>query len=221
MAWEIVSTMAGPVELSDLGIILTKSCPRRDLDLIGRENAERSNDVRLALAKGWIRTIRKDATSREVGGVSPQVVQELQEATKRVNEAAQAHADVVKQLDDRNARLEELEDRNKKLEQSLQEQKGKQEEILAEVRAFAGTFPLGIKTIKEAMKNAQVERAAIASEKEKLSEADSEADLKATVKIMAAKDKKLEKNLDKMGKTVSGSAEDVKDVLDAMDALDL
>ena len=221
MAWEITSTLEGPVELSDLGIVLTKNCPRRDLDLIGRENAERSNDIKIAMAKGWIKTIRKDPSARDAGGVSLQVVQQLQEATKRVNEAAAAHAEVVKQLDDRNSRLEELEDRNRKLEQSLQEQKGKQEEILAEVRAFADAFPLGIKTIKEAMKNAQAERTVIAAEREKMSSADTDADLKAQARILEAKDKKLEKNVNHLGKTVSKSAEDMKDVMDAMDELNI
>jgi chromosome segregation ATPase len=213
--------MEGPVELSDLGIVLTKSCPRRDLDLIGRENAERSNDIKIALAKGWIKTIRKDASAREMGSVNPQVVQQLQEATRKVSEATANQAEVLKQLEDRNRKMEDLEERNRKLEQSLQEQKGKQDEILAEVRAFAGQFPLGIQTIKDAMKNAQAERTVIAAEKEKMSAADTDADLKAQARILEAKDKKLEKNIDHLGKTVSKSAEDMKDVMDAMDELNI
>lgn len=209
MAWVIQSQNEGPLHLADIGIMLLKG-QMRDLDLIGRENAERSNDIKLALQKLWIKTIRKDPYTNGGGSMSPQVVQGLQEATVKAAEAAKAAISVA----------EDLRTRNVQLEGQLNEQKKQSDKILSELRAFADAHPLHLKTILEAIKNAQVERVHIAEER-KVAPADdmTEGEMKARDKILELKDKKLEKNIENLGKTISASSEDVTDVLDQLDEL--
>jgi hypothetical protein len=65
------------------------------------------------------------------------------------------------------------------------------------------------------------ERAQIAGKREELAfEADAKADLKAHSILADAKDRKLQKNMDNIAKTVSGAG-DINEVLDAMDELGL
>lgn len=230
MAWVIQSVMEGPVCLDDIGINLTKG-QFRDLDLIGRENAERSNAVKLALAKCWIRTVKKDASTSGGGGVSPEVVEAITDATSKINEATSANTELVRRLEERNKELErQLEEQRKRFDEQLAEQRQHNDNVVAnankvldEVRSFSEKFPLEIRTIGEAMRNIQVERANVAEEKSSLAalaaSGHSEAEIKAQEKILSLKDKKLEKNFKELGKTVSASATDVNDALDALDEL--
>lgn len=209
MAWVIQSQNEGPLHLADIGIMLLKG-QMRDLDLIGRENAERSNDIKLALQKLWIKTIRKDPYTNGGSTMSPQVVQGLQEATAKATEAAKAAISVA----------EDLKTRNVQLQGQLNEQKKQSDKILTELRAFADAHPLHLRTILEAIKNAQFERAQIATEKAATPSDDmTEGEMKARDKILELKDKKLEKNIENLGKTISASSEDVTDVLDQLDEL--
>ena len=210
MAWVIQSQNEGPLHLADIGIMLLKG-QMRDLDLIGRENAERSNDIKLAIQKQWIKTIRKDPYTNG-NNFSTQVVQGLQEATVKATEAAKAAISMA----------EDLKVRNGQLEGQLNEQKKQSDKILAELRAFADSHPLHMKTILEAIKNAQAERVNIAGERKVIattSDDMSEGEMKARDRILELKDKKLEKNIENLGKTISASSEDVSDVLDQLDEL--
>lgn len=224
MAWIIQSMCDGPLILSEIGLNLTKG-QYRDLDLIGRENAERSNDIKLALQKDWIRTVRKDPHT-ESRGLSSEIIQTIQESSAKANEAAGA---AVRVAEKQSEIIVQLEGRNAMLEKQLGEQKAQTEDVLnttkkvlEEVKAFADRHPLELRTIKEAIQNIQIDRDAILAKRQALKdEGLSEAEIAAQEKILSLKDKKLEKNADKLGKTVASSAEDVGDALKAMEELGL
>ena len=59
MAWIIQSNSEGPVIIADIG--LTFSAKQiKNVDLIGRHNAEQSNDLKLMIQKGFLKEIKKD-----------------------------------------------------------------------------------------------------------------------------------------------------------------
>jgi chromosome segregation ATPase len=218
--------MDGPVILQDIGITITRG-QLRDLDLIGRENAERSNDVKLALAKNYVKTVRKDAISTG-SGVPQQVVDAISTAASKMDEATAANTDVVKRLEERNRELEKkLAEQKAAFDAQIEEQRRHNEQaesnankVLDEVRDFAKRLPIEIRTIGEAMRNIQVERAQVAEARSSLAESGhTEEEIKAQERILALKDKKLEKNFKDLGKTVSSSATDVTEALDALDEL--
>lgn len=211
MAWIVQSMTEGPLCITDVGITMTKG-QLRDLDLIGRDNAERSNDIKVLLLKGFLRTVRKDA-SPSISSADPKIIEQLKEAAEMANKANQ-------QLETANAN-------NAALQQQLAEQKKKTEEavdiskkVLEELRAFAEHDPLGIRTIKKALENIQAEKGQVVkeiAESRKAPEPVSDRELKTHEQILRAKERKLEKNFKELGKTVSKSAEDIDDLVDAMD----
>jgi len=213
MAWIVQSMTEGPLCITDVGITMTKG-QLRDLDLIGRDNAERSNDIKVLMLKGFLRTVRKDA-SPSASSADPKILEQLKEAAEMANKA--------------NKQLEAANANNEALHKELAEQKKKTEEaidiskrVLKEVQAFAAEDPLGIRTIKKALENIQVEKVRVAKEiadagARKTPEPVSERELKAHEQILKAKEKKLEKNYKELGNTVSKSAENIDDLVDAMD----
>ena len=214
MSWIIKNRHAGPVEVRDLSLWF-QGLQIRDLDIIGRENVERSSDLKLLFNKGFLEQIRKDA--HVSGNVDPKVVEHLNAAVAKVeevsNKAAADQAAHARQMGD-------IQAENANLKKSMAEQAVLTNKVLEEVRAFAGKFPADAATFAEAMRNIVAERATIAEKREELAEAGvSDAEIKVADRILALKDKKLEKNLENLGKTVSGSASDVKGALDAMDEL--
>ena len=214
MSWIIKNRHAGPVEVRDLSLWF-QGLQIRDLDLIGRENVERSNDLKILMNQHFLEQIRKDAHT--TGNIDPKTIENLNAAVAKVeevsNKAAADQAAHAKQMGD-------IQAENEGLKKSMAEQATLTNTVLNEVREFAKKFPADIKTFSEAMRNIVAERAVIAEKREELAEAGvSEAEIKVADKILSLKDKKLEKNLENLGKTVSGSAADVKGALDAMDEL--
>ena len=214
MGWIIKNRHAGPVEVRDLSLWF-QGLQIRDLDIIGRENVERSNDLKILMNQHFLEQIRKDA--HVSGAIDPKTVEQLNAAVAKVsevsNKAAADQAAHAKQMGD-------IQAENANLKKSMAEQATLTNTVLNEVREFAKKFPADIKTFSEAMRNIVAERQAISEKREELAEAGvSEAEIKVADRILALKDKKLEKNLENLGKTVSGSAADVKGALDAMDEL--
>ena len=215
MGWIIKNRHAGPVEIRDLSVWF-QGLQIRDLDIIGRENVERSNDLKLLFNKGFLEQIRKDAHS-SANSIDPKSIEQLNAAVARVSEvSARAAADQAAHAKQMGA----IQTENENLKKSMAEQAVLTNTVLSEVREFAKKFPADVKTFSEAMRNIVAERSAIAEKREELADAGvSEAEIKVADRILSLKDKKLEKNLENLGKTVSGSAADVKGALDAMDEL--
>lgn len=208
MAWIIQSEAQGPVIISDIGITLTYR-QIRDLDLIGRDNAERSNDLKLMLMKGFVKEIRKDA----------HVPAHSQDVIQKINDSMAQH---VKIAEASNQRIEQLEQANAALNTKLDENNKLVATVLEEVRQFAEKRPLDVKVIAEAMRNILSERGSIAIQKQELQESGlSEAEIKAKNRILELQDKKLEKNIKNLGDTISHPGSDLKDNLDALDQLDI
>lgn len=213
MAWIVQSVSEGPVCITDVGITMTKG-QLRDLDMIGRDNAERSNDIKVLMLKGFIRTVRKDAAPSSVATPDPKIMEQLKAASEMAAKANEA-------LNAANAN-------NIALQQQLVEQKQKTDEavdlakkVLEEVRAFAKSDPLGVRTIKEALENIKTEKIQvvqqIAETEAKVKENVSDRELKAHEQILKAKEKKLDKNFKDLGHTVSKSSDSVEDLLDTLD----
>jgi hypothetical protein len=217
MAWVIQSISDGPVIISDLNLVLHHG-QSRDLDLVGRENAERSNDVKLLLLKGFIKEIRKDvAVLQSSGKVDTQAIVQMAQIVGEAaaSAATQANADTVQKLHDKiDAQDQKMNVQSEKSDAVLE----KAEAILAEVRNLVEKDPLGIRNLKKTLENIKIERAVIAEKREDLAES-STADVAAHDKILKLKDKKLEKNYQNLGKTVSKSSDDVDETLKAMDEL--
>ena len=223
MAWIIHCEMEGLLCLSDIGATLRKG-QQWDLDVIGRENAERSSDVKVALNKGWIREVRKDDAPAVSGTIDPELVSKIETATKESSEAARVQTDAIKELKDQTAEqaktISDLKDINSRLESKLQEQDDKQDEILSKLKAFAESFPLEVRHLKETLQNIKVERSHIAEERESMvSSEQSDEELAARERILNIRDKKLEKNAKEIGNKLSKEIDDVDDALDALDNL--
>jgi hypothetical protein len=216
MGWIIKNKHAGPVEVRDL-CLWFQGGQIRDLDIIGRENVERSNDLKILMNQHFLEQIRKDGHSST--SIDPKTVEQLNAAVAKVSEVS------VKAAADQAAHAKQMGDiqaENAGLKKSMAEQAELTNKVLSEVQEFAKKFPADIKTFSEAMRNIVAERQAISEKREELAEAGvSEAEIKVADRILSLKDKKLEKNLENLGKTVSGSAADVKGALDAMDELGL
>lgn len=235
MVWIIQSQSEGPVIISDLNIVLHMR-QSVDVDLVGREIAEKSNDLKLMLLKNFVKEIRKEPMPevRPRGDDGP--VFRLHEAAERVEQAARAIESRTpggEQLAKVEGRTEELarrvEEQTKKVEEQtsvlrevVKDVKDKHEAVLAEVRAIFEKDPLGVKVIKEALENIVAERAVIAEKKVELRGSGmSDAEIAAHEKILNIKDRKLEKNSENLGKSVSKSATEVQDALDAFDEIGL
>jgi DNA repair exonuclease SbcCD ATPase subunit len=225
VAWIIQSISEGPVVINDIGLTLTKG-QVRDLDLIGRENAERSNEVKILIMKGFLREVRKDPHSTPVGGAAldPKIVAALSHATEQMQQAtslAAAQGDVIQKLQEQNERLEQQLKHGHEQSAAIME---KATRILSEVQAFAERNPNEIKAIREAVENINRESAEISEKRAEIAKqasggAETESELAAHDRILAIKEKKLNKNLGTIGKTVSKSADSIQDAINAMDEL--
>jgi hypothetical protein len=211
--------MEGPVILADLGLTFTKG-QIRDLDLMGRENAEKSNDIRIALTKGWLAELNKDPSP----AARPDVAEGIRQAAERVagdaERAMAAQRGVIEKLEDQNRKLAEQLERQAKNEGRQAEILDKTTRILAEVKSFAERDPVLLRSLKETMENIVSERTSIreASEEAKSSGV-SEKEIEAQERILKLRDQKLEKNFEQIGKTISKEADSVEDALSALDQL--
>lgn len=213
MAWMIQSNAEGPVIIADIGLTFTAR-QIKNVDLIGRNNAEQSNDLKLMIQKGFLKEIRKDPSETTI---DPKLVETLKETAAKAQEHAFAAAE---QAVEQNKKMKALEDQNIALKKQNDELHSKVDTVLDEVRAFSEKFPMNIKIIAEAMRNAQAEQAQIAEARQKLpTSGESEAEIKTQDRILALKEKRLEKNVKNLGSTLSQSATDVKESLDALEKL--
>lgn len=220
MTWRVQSLNEGPLVLGDIGLTFRKN-DIRDLDLIGREHAEGSNDIRIALDKGWLKELEKGPSPAGAGsgsvGVPQEVVDKLSAAAERAEKTANAQSELIDKLEGSNRRLEE---QLRIQQEKMAQQDNKTDGVVEEVRAYLEKDPLGIKVLKETLENIAAERGVIANEKAELkSSGDSEAEISAKDKILNLRDKKLEKNAESIGKTIAGSADDIDDLLGDLDAL--
>lgn len=232
MVWRVQSLCEGPVVLNDIGFTFIKG-GIRDLDLIGRENAEKSNDIKLALQKGWIKTLQKDPSTPS-GGIDQAILDKLQESSIKATAAAvqaektaASQADMIGRLEESKAKLEE---NNSKLQAQIEVQQTKLEaqqaqmselvdksnQILSEVRAFVEKSPIDARVMAEALRNIKIERTDLHG---MISTGDSATEIEAKQKILRMRDEKLKKNADNIGKAISKTAEDIDDTLEALDAL--
>ncbi len=227
--WIIQSIHQGPVFLNDVGIMLTHG-QTRDLDLIGRENAERSNDVKIGLKMKYIQTVTKDPYIPP-NQIDAGVVAQMNQASQQTAAAALQMQDVAVAQSQLIARLEEQLkaqiQRNTELEAQMKKQGAQTEElldttnkVLQEVKDFAEKHPVEIRSLKETLENIQVEKVQVARELERLPASGmSEAEIKAQERILKLKEQKLEKNAETIGKSIAQSATDIQSELDAMDAM--
>lgn len=209
MGWIIQNQNDGPIILADINMTFSAR-QIRDIDIIGRENADKSNDLQLMIQKGFLKEVRKD---KHIHAADP-TLQKLTEEIKEHREQTSDRMAVVEKQND------ELKRQNDELKQQNLELHSKVDTVLSEVRDFVAKFPLQAKTIAEAMRSIQTERQGIAMQKDALPDSNlSEDEIKAQERILSLKDKKLEKNGEMLGKTVSKSANDIKESLAAMDEL--
>lgn len=224
MAWIIKSSHDGPVIINDLGIMLNRG-QMKDLDLLGRDAAERSNDVKVLLAKKLIIELKKDAVTPATAPSNAAAMESLAASVKQASDA-------MAQTQAQNETIAKQNDKINELSTQLTEQKILTQEVISNtakiveaVNKFATDFPVEVRTIKKAMENIKVERGNISETRQEMATGNdvTEAEIKAQERILANKDKKLEKNLLDLGKSVTKNAvekaEDVDSALDAMDEL--
>lgn len=221
--------MEGPLNIADMGLAFMKG-QIRDLDLVGRENAERSSDIKLALMKGWLRELEK-GPSASPAGLDPAVVDNLAQAAQKASDmAAQAsetvaaQSNMISRLEETNSRLEaqltKYEEDSRLKERQQAELLEKTQRILEEVRAYNERDPLTLRTIKEALRNIQAEKKEVRARTDGLeSDGTSDGEIEAHQKILSLKEKTLDKNFEDLGKSVSKEANSVEDALDALDEL--
>lgn len=225
MAWIIQSVAQGPIVINDLGIMLTFN-QTRDIDLIGRENAERSNDIKYFLSKGMIKTIRKDTFVSDK--IDPALVQEIKNNSEEIKTATANLSKIEGSIDQAFQAAQMAQEAVVKMNGELEDQKKQNQAILLAnqqvleiVKKFAEDHPVEIRKMKEAIDNIKIERVEISEKKEALHEMPdmSEDEIKTQEKILNLKDKRLEKNIKEIGKKIVKS-EDSQDINNAINELD-
>ena len=117
MAWVVQSTHGGPLEVRDINLMFGPN-QIRDLDIVGRENAERSNDIKYLFTKGWLREIRKDAFTAS----SPQDMSGVQKIVEEASKASQDAKAATEALNDKLSQENKaLRDKMSKMESSQKE----------------------------------------------------------------------------------------------------
>jgi len=220
MAWIIQSTTDQTVIVSDINIIFGPK-QIRNLDLIGRRNAESSHNLKQLLSDGTFKEIRKDPSEDTI---DPKLVQQLQETVKANQQVVQAQTQTIQTLQTSNTEVkkqnEEVKIQNEEIKLQNEALKKQNETILEEIKKFAENRPTDVQTYAEAMRNILAEHGAIVAERQSVpQEEHSAAEIKTHDRILKKKQDKLEKNLQNLGNTVSHPGADHKEVLDAMDEL--
>lgn len=228
MAWIIQNLSGGPVIINDLNITLIRA-QMKDLDLLGREIAERSNDVKILIANQIIATIRKDPYT-PAGQLDPKIVDDLKQTAEAAKLAAQEQskinqeqqAQILKQnafLEEQKTKMDELTKQSQEQQKLLADSAQREQRIIDEVKAYFDKDPLGVRKIKEALDNIKIEKAQVIAEQKAPHPEMSERELEAHNKILERRVGKLDRNYNDLGKTVSAEAEDMDEVMDAMDDL--
>lgn len=222
MAWLIQSQNDGPILVADIGLTFTAK-QIKNVDLIGRQNAEKSTELKWLMEKGFLKQLRKDASEDMIDA---KIVQKLNESINQANQTVQQAQQVVQEQQGKIANLETqnevMKQQNDDLKKQNEDLHTKMDKVLAEVKSFADKFPLDVRVIAEAMHNAKAQKDQIAQQREELAASgSSEKEIATQDKILAMKEKKLVKNMGDMGKTVSQSAKDFDESIDALDQLGL
>lgn len=214
MAWVIKNISQSVVIISDLNLIMHQN-QSKDLDLIGREVAEKSSEVRQALAMGLIEEVKKDPHEK-AGGIAQEVVAEIkQTANKAVEAAEKANAAIEKQEETIKAQEETI--------KAYQEDQKETLSVLEQMKAMLAQYPEETRAIKKAIEGIGKERVIIAEQRENLKTSPdmSEAEIDVQEKILKRRDERLEKNLDNMGESIRVEDADVQESMDALDELGL
>jgi len=220
MAWLLQSTTDGTVIISDINVIFGPK-QIRNLDLIGRRNADSSHHLKQLIADGTLHEIRKDPAE---DAIDPKLVQQLQATVQASQQTVQAQTQVIQTLQASNEEAQkqnaEVKKQNEDLKIQNEEIKAQNKTILEEIKKFADQRPLDVRTYADAMRNILAEHGAVVSERTAPTvQEHTDAEMKTHDKILKKKQEKLEKNLQNIGDTVSHPGADHKDVLDAMDQL--
>jgi len=195
MAWIVKNISDSIIDIRELCINFQGKAVK-DLDIIGRDNAERSSELKQMFQKGFLITIAKDPAPK----IDGQLIQKLEAAAGKIEKA-------TSQGEQHAAELEKLKQSNEELKTQVQQANiqmaSKVDGILEQVKAYAEKFPIHAQVVAEALKNIKIEKGDIASQREQLqSSGTSEGEIKTQDKILAAKEQKLQKNVENMGRTV-------------------
>jgi myosin heavy subunit len=221
VAWIVQNTSNSIVCIDDLGIVLQRG-QTRDVDLLGRDNAERSRFLKNAISGGLLTEVKKEVITPVGSGIDSKVVDDMKKTTEQAVAAATAAHDAVKtQVETINKQNETI---NKQTEimQKQSESLNDTTAALNKMRTLFEQFPMEMRAIKESMSNIRVERSEIAEKQAALTDGTSDAELKTQEKILKKRDAALEKNYKHLGETVTKKIDaDLGDALDAMDQLNI
>ena len=221
MAWLLQSTTDGTVIISDINVIFGPK-QIRNMDLIGRRNAEASHHLKQLIADGTLHEVRKDPAE---DAIDPKLVQQLQATVQASQATVQAQTQVIQTLQTSNEEAkkqnEEVKKQNDDLKVQNEEIKAQNQTILEEIQKFANQRPLDVKTYADAMRNILAEHGSVVTERAAPAHEHSDAEMKTHDRILKKKQEKLEKNLQNIGNTVAHPGADVKEAIDALDQLGL
>jgi ElaB/YqjD/DUF883 family membrane-anchored ribosome-binding protein len=224
MPWIIQSASEGPVIVNDINATFKKG-DVKDVDLCGgRENAERSNDLKMLIMKGFLKEIRKDPPNAAVVAHTVDVGKMMEPLTKHLGEVHQTIQNTADASNDNMKRIEATQaEMRRELDDHKKEVMDMHKKILDEIRTFSEKHPLQTQTIIQAMKSIVVERGVIAEKIEAIRTSDeTDIDIRAEERLLSIRDKKLEKNLKNLGKTMSeSSVDDIEASLKALEDIDL
>jgi len=209
MAWIIKNVSGMIIDIRDLHVTFQQD-QVRDVDILGRENSERSSDLAQMLQKGYLFQIAKDAAMR----VDGQLVQKLERAAEKMES-------VSVQSSKNAAEIEGLKKSNSDLQKSNEQLSAKIDgaaRTFEEVKSFFEKFPVQAKAIAESMRNIQAEQKGVAEQRERLQESGtSDAEIRVQDRILASKGAKLQKNLENLGNVVAHKEGDLDKQLEAME----
>lgn len=213
MAWIIQNTSNSIVCLDDLGITLQRG-QTRDVDLLGRENAEKSRSLKNAISSNLLTEVKKDAYNPPGSAIDTKIVDDMKKTTEQALAAATTAQQVVQ------AQASTIQKQGDIIEQQATALKDTAS-VLDKVRELAERFPQEMKAVREAMSNIKVERAQIAQQMERpLTDGTSESELKTHERILKKKDAALEKNYEQLGQTITKKVDaELDETLDALDEL--
>jgi len=212
MAWIIQNTSNSIVCIDDLGIVLQRG-QTRDVDLLGRDTAEKSKYLKNAISAGLLTEVKKDAPPQTAAAIDTKIVDDMKKTTEQAVAAATAAQAAVQ------AQATTIQKQNDIIQQQADTLKNTAS-VLEKVKILAEQFPMEMKAFRESMANIKVERAQIAEEKKFITDGTSEAEMKAHEKILKKRDAALEKNYEQLGQTITKKVDaDLNETLDALDEL--
>jgi chromosome segregation ATPase len=203
MVWIIQNQVKSIVEISDLGIILHPG-QTRDLDIIGRESAEKSRCIRHALSAGLIIELKKDSLSSPT--IDSKSIEDMRKTTEDSKNATQEVKEVMLK------HQETIKEQNEVVK--------KFSYAIAKIQEFAERFPEEMKAIHESMKNIKVEQAGVSKQIEELKDSGmSQGEIETQEKILKKRSEKLQKNYNTLGTSITANSTDIDDTLQELENL--